>query len=51
MIQPAKGNFYPNLSVILTSRDEVLRPDSGEDSLLKDGDRIKVLPIYVGGKS
>ena len=43
------GKFYPNLSVILTSTDEVIRPYSGEESALKDGDRIKVLPIYVGG--
>jgi len=41
--------FYPNLSVILTSRDEVISPYSGEDSVLKDGDKIKILPIYVGG--
>jgi molybdopterin converting factor small subunit len=43
------GNFYPNLSVILTSKEEQISPYSGEDSVLKDGDRIKVLPIYVGG--
>ncbi len=43
------GKFYPNLSVILTSKEEVISPYSGEDSVLKDGDRIKVLPIYVGG--
>ena len=43
------GRFYPNLSVILTSRDEVISPYTGEGSVLKDGDRIKILPIYVGG--
>jgi molybdopterin converting factor small subunit len=41
--------FYPNLSVILTSKDEVISPYSGEDNVLKDGDKIKILPIYVGG--
>jgi molybdopterin converting factor small subunit len=44
------GKFYPHLSVILTSMDEVISPYSGEDSVLKDGDRIKILPIYVGGQ-
>ena len=43
------GKFYPNLSIILTSKEEMIRPYSGEDSVLKDGDRIKILPIYVGG--
>ena len=43
------GRFYPNLSVILTSKDEVISPYTGEGSVLKDGDRIKILPIYVGG--
>lgn len=41
--------FYPNLSVILSSKDEVIHPHHGENSVLKDGDKIKVLPIYVGG--
>lgn len=41
--------FYPNLSVILTSKDEVISPYSGEGSGLKDGDKIKILPIYMGG--
>jgi molybdopterin converting factor small subunit len=41
--------FYPNLSVILTSKDEVISPYSGEDNVLQDGDKIKILPIYVGG--
>ena len=41
--------FYPNLSVILSSKDERIQPQNGENSLLKDGDKIKVLPIYVGG--
>jgi len=41
--------FYPNLSVILSSKDERIQPHNGENSLLQDGDKIKVLPIYVGG--
>lgn len=41
--------FYPNLSVILTSKDERISPYSGVNIALKDGDRIKVLPMYVGG--
>jgi len=41
--------FYPNLSVILTSKDDVISPYSGEDNVLQDGDKIKILPIYVGG--
>ncbi len=41
--------FYSNLSVILTSKDEVVSPYRGEESVLKDGDKVKVLPIYVGG--
>ena len=43
------GKFFPNLSVILTSKDEVITPYSGEGSVLRDGDKVKVLPIYVGG--
>lgn len=41
--------FYPNLSIILISNDERISPYSGENSVLKDGDRIKVLPMYAGG--
>ena len=41
--------FYPNLSVILSSKEERIQPHNSEDSVLKDGDQIKVLPIYVGG--
>ncbi len=41
--------FYPNLSVILSSKDERIQPHNSEDSVLRDGDKIKVLPIYVGG--
>jgi len=43
------NNFYPNLNVMVTSNDRVLIPYSLEDSILKDGDKIIVLPLYAGG--
>ena len=46
-----RGNesFYPNLNVIVTFNDRVISPHNVEDRILKDGDKIMVLPLYAGG--
>ena len=41
--------FYSNLSVIVTDKNDLIRSSKGENNVLSDGDRIKVLPIYAGG--
>jgi hypothetical protein len=46
---PQTKKFYPNLSVIVTDKHDLIRPFGSETSVLNDGDRIKVLPIYAGG--
>ena len=46
---PKNRKFYSNLSVILTDKNDLIRTSKSENNVLKDGDRIKVLPIYAGG--
>ncbi|MBI5967729.1 MAG: MoaD/ThiS family protein [Deltaproteobacteria bacterium] len=44
-----KKSFYPNLSVIGTRNGQVISPFNIENTILKDGDKITVLPLYAGG--
>ena len=44
-----KKSLYPNLSVIGTHDGQVISPFQVENTALKDGDKITVLPLYVGG--
>ena len=46
---PKNKKFYANLSVIVTDKNDLIRPYRSENNVLNDGDRIKVLPIYAGG--
>jgi len=46
---PKNKKFYPNLSVIVTDKNDLIRSSKSENNVLNDGDRIKVLPIYAGG--
>jgi len=41
--------FLPNLSVIVTRNSQVVSPFNIEENSLKDGYKITVLPLYVGG--
>ncbi len=41
--------FLPNLSVIVTQNGQVVSPFNIEENVLKDGYKITVLPLYVGG--
>jgi len=41
--------LHPNLSVILTQNGQVVSPFDIEKNVLKDGYKITVLPLYVGG--
>ncbi len=43
------GRFHPNLTVIVTHDGQVVSPFQVEKDFLKDGDKITVLPLYVGG--
>ncbi|MGA2958276.1 MAG: MoaD/ThiS family protein [Thermodesulfobacteriota bacterium] len=47
-----KEDFYPNLTVLVTSEGRIQSfldiPDIN-GRILKDGDQIKVLPLYAGG--
>jgi len=44
-----KKSFYPNLSVIGTRNGQAISPFQIENTILKDGDKITVLPYYAGG--
>lgn len=39
----------PNLSLIVTNHGQVISPFDMENTPLKEGDKITVLPLYVGG--
>lgn len=41
------GRFYPH--VVVNLNDRVISPHEVYDKVLKDGDRITVLPMYLGG--
>ncbi len=47
-----KGDFYPNLTVLITSGGRVqsfLDIPEVDGKILQEGDQIKVLPLYAGG--
>jgi molybdopterin converting factor small subunit len=44
-----KKSLYPNLSVIGTRDGQVISPFHIENTILRDGDKITILPLYVGG--
>jgi len=44
-----KKSLSPNLSVIGTRNGQVISPFHIENTTLKDGDKITILPLYVGG--
>lgn len=41
--------FFSNLSVIVTQNGQVVSPFNIEENALRDGYKITVLPLYVGG--
>ena len=41
--------FFPNLNVIVTQHGQVISPFNMEEDVLKDGYKVTVLPLYVGG--
>lgn len=41
--------FRPNLSVLVTQNEQVVSPFNKEKDWIKDGSKITILPIYVGG--
>jgi hypothetical protein len=41
--------FHPNLSVIVTQNGLVVSPFIVEENVLKDGYKVTILPLYVGG--
>ena len=41
--------FHPNLTVMVTFKGQVLSFSGVNDSTLKDGYKIMVLPLYAGG--
>jgi molybdopterin converting factor small subunit len=43
------GKFLPNLSLIVTQNGQVVSPFNMEKSVLKDGYKVTVLPLYAGG--
>ena len=42
-------NFFPGLNVIITRQGQLVSPFNIESTRLEDGDKITVLPLYVGG--
>jgi molybdopterin converting factor small subunit len=42
-----KSRFYP--SVVVTFNDRVTGLKELHEKILKDGDKVKVVPMYVGG--
>jgi molybdopterin converting factor small subunit len=44
-----KGNLFPNLSLIVTQNGQIVSPFNMEKSVLKDGYKVAVLPLYAGG--
>jgi len=44
-----KKKFQPNLSIIVTQDNRVVSPFNLEESILQDGYKVTVLPLYVGG--
>jgi molybdopterin converting factor small subunit len=44
-----KGKFYPNLTILITFQGRIQSFADINDSILKDGDKIMILPLYAGG--
>jgi molybdopterin converting factor small subunit len=42
-------NFYPNLTVMITFKGRVISFPSVDDTVLTNGYKIMVLPLYAGG--
>jgi molybdopterin converting factor small subunit len=42
-------SFYPNLTIMVTFKGQVINFPSVDDTVLKDGYKIMVLPLYAGG--
>jgi len=49
IFNPESKKFYPNLSIIVTQNGQVVSPFNVEENGLRDGFKITVLPLYVGG--
>jgi hypothetical protein len=49
IFDPKSQKFFPNLSVIVTEDGKVVSPFIVEESVIKDGYKITVLPLYAGG--
>jgi len=51
--EPLRDKVFSNHSfvpyVVVTMNERIIRTDRLCDRVLEDGDRIRVLPIYVGG--
>ncbi len=43
-----KRDFYPNL--VVTLNDRVISPNEIHKRILEDGDKVTVLPMYMGGR-
>jgi len=41
--------FYPNLTVMTTWEGRIQNPPDANDAVVKDGEKIMVLPFYAGG--
>jgi molybdopterin converting factor small subunit len=44
-----KGKFYPNLTILVTIQGRIQSYADNADPVLKDGDKIMILPLYAGG--
>ena len=47
IFERGKNSFYPE--VIVTLNDRIISPHEVYDRVLKDGDKIAVLPMFMGG--
>jgi molybdopterin converting factor small subunit len=47
IFERGKKTFYPD--VVVTLNDRIIAPSELFDRVLKDGDKIAVLPMFVGG--
>lgn len=47
VFDPQEKRLYPY--VVMTYNDHVISPYEVYDKILKDGDKITVLPMYMGG--
>jgi len=47
IFESGKNIFYPD--VVVTLNDRIIDPDELYERILKDGDKITVLPIFMGG--